>query len=279
MRSDGQGIASISETGELWIEGPLVGQGYLAAPKTTATAFISDPFWLVNGGPGSPGRCGRLYRTGDLVRYDARGQLHFVGRKDDQIKIRGQRVELGDVEYHLKQCLAPYTDMAVVAEVIQPAESEMKLLVAFLALGAAATDEATLARLTSQIDASLGDRLPAHMVPGAYIPIDNIPMTATGKTDRRRLREMGAAMTLEQLAALHPARSQGGTRTAPATEAERQLQQLWAGVLGIGADSIAAEDSFLCIGGDSVAAMRLVSMARQSGLSFCRRHLPIPTPP
>lgn len=268
VQPDGEKLVSIGEIGELWIEGPLVGQGYLADPEKTAKSFIKDPEWLVRGGSDSLGRRGRLYRTGDLVRYDADGLLHFVGRKDDQVKIRGQRVELGDVEHHLKQGLADDPDVGVVAEVIQPAESETKLLVAFLAMGPAMADIAALARLTAKVEASLSDQLPAHMVPGAYIPLDSLPMTATGKTDRRQLREMGAAMTLEQLAALNPARSRNGHRTAPTSKAERQLQELWAGVLCIRPESIAAEDSFLRIGGDSVAAMRLVSMARQSGLTL-----------
>ncbi|TLD11438.1 hypothetical protein PspLS_11930 [Pyricularia sp. CBS 133598] len=266
LQPDGNGLVSIGEIGELWIEGPLVAGGYLGDPEKTATVFINDPAWLVRGGPDSPGRHGRLYRTGDLVRYDADGVLHFVGRKDDQVKIRGQRVELGEIEHHLKQSLATHPDIGLVAEVIQPAESETKLLVAFLTMGTAAQDGKILAELTAKIDSELGDRLPAYMIPGAYIPVDSIPMTATGKTDRRRLREMGADMTLERLAAINPARSQDGSRTTLATETELQLQRLWAEVLGIKPDTIAAEDSFLRIGGDSVAAMRLVGRAREQGL-------------
>ncbi|KAK2035858.1 acetyl-CoA synthetase-like protein, partial [Colletotrichum somersetense] len=268
VRPHGKGLVSIGETGELWIEGPLVGRGYLGDPDKTAAAFIEDPAWLVRGGPGSSGRHGRLYRTGDLVRYDTDGVLHFVGRKDDQVKIRGQRVELGEIEHHLRQCLDFYPDFSVdvLADVIRPEGSKMTMLVAFLALGDAAEDNTTLQRVIADINAKLGDRLPTHMVPGAFIPINCFPMTATGKTDRIRLRERGAAMTLEQLAALNTAWSQGGSRTAPTTEAELQLQRLWADVLGISPDAIAAEDSFLRIGGDSVAAMRLVGRAREHGL-------------
>ncbi|TLD11454.1 hypothetical protein PspLS_11920 [Pyricularia sp. CBS 133598] len=260
------GLVSIGEIGELWIEGPLVGKGYLGDPEKTALAFIDNPAWLVRGGPGCPGRHGRLYRTGDLVRYDTDGVLHFIGRKDDQVKIRGQRVELGDIEHHLKECLVDYPDVGVVVEIVQPAQSETKIVVAMLALETAAHDDKILSQILDSIDAQLGDRLPAYMIPGAYIPLANFPMTATGKTDRRRLREMGAAMTLQQLAALNPASSGNHNRTAPSTKMELQLQQLWAEVLGISPESIAAEDSFLRIGGDSVAAMRLVALARKQGL-------------
>ncbi|KAK2035857.1 nonribosomal peptide synthetase, partial [Colletotrichum somersetense] len=89
VRPDGKSLVSIGEIGELWLEGPLVGQGYLGDPEKMAASFVNDPAWLVRGGPGSSGRHGRLYRTGDLVRYDSDGVLHFVGRKDDQVKIRG----------------------------------------------------------------------------------------------------------------------------------------------------------------------------------------------
>lgn len=88
--------------GELLLEGPLVGQGYLDDPEKTAAAFIEDPLWLLQGAPGRPGRHGRLYKTGDLVRYNEDGSLTFSGRKDAQVKIRGQRVELGEIEHLLR---------------------------------------------------------------------------------------------------------------------------------------------------------------------------------
>ncbi|KAH9429253.1 hypothetical protein MCOR02_010659 [Pyricularia oryzae] len=267
-RPDGKGLVSIGETGELWIEGPMVGQGYLGDAEKTAASFIQDPAWLVRGGPDSAGRHGRLYRTGDLVRYDADGVLHFAGRKDDQVKIRGQRVELGEIEYHLKECIAAtHPDVGVVVEVVQPAESQTKMPVAILALGKAAGDGTALAQIMANIDAKLSDRLPAHMIPGAYVPTTSFPQTATGKMDRRALRNMVAAKTLQQLQDLNLARSPGdGSRTAPSTEAELQLQRLWAAVLGVSPESIVVEDNFLRIGGDSVAAMRLVGRARQQGL-------------
>ncbi|KAH6645129.1 hypothetical protein BKA67DRAFT_527339, partial [Truncatella angustata] len=270
--TDGSGLVAVGETGELWLEGPIVGKGYLGDPEKTAAAFIEDPPWLLRGGPGVPGRRGRLYRTGDLVRYNPDGSLHFIGRKDDQVKIRGQRVELGDVEHHLRQCLAAHPDIAVVADVVRPSGSTAPLLAAFLAIGESAnadeaTRNATLVALITSIEESLSQNLPVHMIPTAYIPISNIDLTGTGKTDRRRLRDLVAAMTFEQLADLNPARSHG-PRHEPSTEAERQLQQLWASVLPIDANSISVTDNFSRIGGDSVSAMRLVAAARNRGLNL-----------
>ncbi|TLD19950.1 hypothetical protein PspLS_09529 [Pyricularia sp. CBS 133598] len=275
-RPDGKGLVSIGEIGELWIEGPVVGQGYLGDAQKTAASFIQDPAWLVRGGPdgSSPGRHGRLYRTGDLVRYDADGVLHFVGRKDDQVKIRGQRFEPGDVEHHLKEIImVTHPGVGVVVVVVQPDESQTKIPVAILALGMTVDEKSTaaLAQIMTNVDTKLADRLPTHMIPGAYIPIESFPRTATGKTDRRGLRDMVAAKTLQQLEALNLARpfknrNDGRRGSEPSTEAELQLQRLWAVILNISPKSIAAEDSFLRIGGDSIAAMRLAGRAREQGL-------------
>ncbi|KAM3536976.1 hypothetical protein ARSEF1564_010101 [Beauveria bassiana] len=265
--------------GELLLEGPLVGQGYLNEPEKTAAAFIEDPAWLARGGPGVAGRRGRLYKTGDLVYCNPDGTLHFVGRKDAQVKINGQRVELGEIEHHVQRCLAVEGKAAadadkgrpsVVVEAVMPAGGEKKLLAAFVAVGEEAAldgDNATavIQGLCDGIEDRLAVSLPAYMIPTAYIAVDEIPMTATGKTDRRRLRTMGEAMTLEQLAAANPSRAE---RRAPTTETEKHLQGLWARVLGIDADSIGLDDSFLRIGGDSIGAMRLVAAAREEGLSL-----------
>jgi acyl-CoA synthetase (AMP-forming)/AMP-acid ligase II/aryl carrier-like protein len=264
------GIAPIGTVGELWLEGPLVGAGYLNDSQKTAAAFIEDPPWLLSGGPGYTGRRGRLYKTGDLVQYNSDGTLTFIGRKDAQVKIRGQRVELGDVEHHVRHGLIADGVIQVVAEVIIPQGSDSPMLVAFVDIGEAANgsrDEvkAVLKRLTRDLEEKLAEQLPAYMVPTAYIPIEKMPMTATGKTDRRRLREIGGLMTLEQLAELNPSRSK---RREPSTKMERQLQELWASVLSIDTSSIGADDSFLRIGGDSIGAMRLVGAARAQGLSL-----------
>ncbi|KAI9933996.1 hypothetical protein MW887_005068, partial [Aspergillus wentii] len=256
-------------TGELLVEGPIVGVGYLGDPEKTAASFVDNPPWLLQGGPGHPGRQGRLYRTGDLVRYNSDGRLVFVGRKDAQVKIRGQRVELGDVEHHVRQNLMEGIDTPVVAEVIKPRGSDNPILVLYLAIGKEAnasleTVRAAVRKLTQGLDNRLAEQLPGYMVPNAYIPVDKIPIMATGKMDRRRLRAMGESLTLENLAALQPSRHK--KQRKPTTQMERQLQDLWASILRVDANSIGADDNFLRIGGDSVAAMRLVSAARERGL-------------
>lgn len=266
VRLDGAALAAIGEIGELWIEGPIVGQGYLGDPEKTADVFIENPPWMLRdrGLSSYSRRHGRLYRTGDLVRYNSDGTLHLVGRRDDQVKINGQRIQLGDVEHHLRSALDSHPSVTAVAEVAQPSGSNIPLLVAFLAL---TKSDSTFEALVLSLSNHLVTCLPAHMVPAAYIPVDEIPLTGTGKTDRRHLRNVIRDMTIEQLADLYPARSQR-TYCEPSTDIERRLQQLWASILGVSPASISAHDSFFGIGGDSVSAMRLVATAREHELLF-----------
>jgi non-ribosomal peptide synthetase component F len=127
-------LAAIGTIGELWLEGPIVGAGYLNNPKT-ASAFVEDPIWLLNGIPGRvPGRRERLYRTGDLVYYNPDGSLGFVRRNDTQVKINGQRMELGEVEYHVRQLLSTKAVPQSVVDVIIPNATRSQTLAVFLVM-------------------------------------------------------------------------------------------------------------------------------------------------
>lgn len=257
----GDSLAPLGSTGELFLEGPLVGPGYLGDTGRTAASFIENPSWLLRGSVAHPGRQGRLYRTGDLVRYQPDGSLAFIGRKDSQVKINGQRLELGDIEYYVSSNITYDGDVRVVVDVVKPQDSEKRALVAFLGVEASAD--------LDQIIAGLADRLaaqvPAYMIPSAYMLLDSIPMTPSGKTDRRKLRGMAEQLTRVELMAHGPAQA---ARRAPTTPKEIQLQGLWSTVLGIPREAISSEDSFLRIGGDSIGAMKLAGLARDSGLSI-----------
>ncbi|UDD65029.1 NRPS [Aspergillus flavus] len=266
----GDCLASIGSVGELWLEGPLVGKGYLNDPGRTDASFVHNPPWLTQGCGLVTGRRGRLYRTGDLVRYEKDGSLVFVGRKDSQVKIRGQRVELGDIEYHVQSGLSQQLQGPAVAILATPCGSDKTFLVVFLSVSRAFMESYHERRrmvqdLTSALHDKLVEDLPMYMVPSAYVPVAEMPMTATGKTDRRQLREMANAMKVEELVQLHP-KWEG--KRAPVTEMEKRLQELWAQVLNINSSSIGLDDTFFSHGGDSISAIQLSAKCRAAGFSI-----------
>ncbi|KAJ5289222.1 nonribosomal peptide synthase [Penicillium angulare] len=265
---DNQDLCAIGAVGELVIEGPIVGSGYLSDPAKTASAFIERPPWLLQRKNGHEGRTGRVYKTGDLVRYDWDGSLRFVGRRDTQLKIRGQRVELRDIESHLQKHLSAYGDIEAVVDVVCPSGNENPILLAFICPSDAATLSesdliATVQRITMGIESRLRQDLPLYMIPNAYIPMPVMPATVTGKRNRTDLRRYGQSMTLEQLVALSAGQH---NRKKPSTPLERQLQEVWASILHVAPDSIGSEDSFFQLGGDSIIAMRLVREANNIDL-------------
>ncbi|KAJ5488057.1 Male sterility NAD-binding [Penicillium expansum] len=192
--------------GELLLEGPLVGKGYIGDLEKTAEVFIEDPEWLLKGSDTRSGRHGRLYKTGDLVRYNENGSLTFVGRKDSQVKIRGQRFELAEVEVHILDCL-PTKASQVAAEVVVP-EGEVNprpVLAAFIQAsdnGKKVNEKSTFTAKTHPMAPDIKKRLayylPNYMVPTAIFSLPDLPLTATGKTNRRRLREIGRALLLAE---------------------------------------------------------------------------------
>ncbi|KAE8832659.1 hypothetical protein HRS9122_08372 [Pyrenophora teres f. teres] len=269
-------LAPLGSIGELLMEGPILSRGYLNDPDKTAAAFIDDPAWLLEGCEGHVGRQGRLYKTGDLVYYNPDGNLVCVGRKDNQTKVRGQRVELGEIEHHIRQCLPEARQMAV--EVVLPSgDRNNATLAAFVRLDdhchntllvgrAAESDRRAHMISLASVEEELAKLLPIYMVPTVFIALEQFPITTSGKTDRKLLREIGASFTPQQIAEMRT--SSQGLKRQPSTEAERTMQQLWARVLSLELDTIGLDDSFFRLGGDSIAAMKLVGEARGMGLQF-----------
>uniref|UniRef100_UPI0019501741 non-ribosomal peptide synthetase n=2 Tax=Microbispora siamensis TaxID=564413 RepID=UPI0019501741 len=216
----------VGAPGELYLAGDGVARGYYGRPGLTAGRFVADPF--------EPG--GRMYRTGDTVRWNGNGEIEFIGRVDNQIKIRGFRVELGEIETALR--LFPGVSEAVV--VVHEAHGTRGLVAYLVADGA---EEAELRRF-------LGERLPGYMVPSRFVMLDALPINANGKIDRRALPDPGAGT---------------GTETvAPRTEPERVLAGIWSEVLGVA--DVGVTDDFFTLGGDSILSMKVVSRARARGL-------------
>ncbi|QUC23447.1 uncharacterized protein UV8b_07688 [Ustilaginoidea virens] len=263
-------LLPIGMTGELVIEGPLVGIGYLKDAERTAAAFIQDPAWLLQGSRKQDGRRGVVYKTGDLVRYNQDGSLSYVGRKDTQVKIHGQRIELGEVEYQVRACVPQARRAAqVVAEVISTSGGGANVLAVFISTDQheSMSRSLTVLGLSSQAEDKLAESLPGYMIPRVFFALLEMPLTATGKTDRRKLRAMAADFSTQHLADLGIHR-QSGKKRMPFSEAEKAVSALWARVLKIDETTIGIDDSFFNLGGDSMTAMQISSSARSLGLDI-----------
>jgi amino acid adenylation domain-containing protein len=217
--------------GELCLGGPGLGRGYLERPDQTAEKFIPDPF----GPPGS-----RLYRSGDLGRWRPDGELEFIRRIDDQVKVRGFRVEPGEIERTLAQ--HPGVREAVVLAVDDPAIG--KRLVAFVT---PAGDEVPSAR---ELREHLSATLPIYMVPSAFVALDVLPLTINTKVDRRALEAQAVLAAPE------------GEAAAPRDAIEETLAELWAAELG--RERVGVHDDFFALGGHSLLGARLVARIRET---------------
>ncbi|WP_063754198.1 non-ribosomal peptide synthetase [Streptomyces sp. NRRL WC-3725] len=226
--------------GELYIAGAGLARGYAGRPGATAASYVADPF-------GPPGT--RMYRTGDIVRWSADGELHFVGRADDQIKIRGFRVEPAEIEARLTA--HPGVAEAVVS--LYEDAGRKRLAAHLVPAGGAALPPA------AELRAHLAAGLPDYMLPAAFVTVPELPLTANGKVDRRRLPA--------------PDWSAGAERAhrAPRTETERILAGIWAELLGL--EQVGVDDNFFMLGGDSILSIQVVSRARAAGLTLTPRDL------
>ncbi|KAF7175507.1 hypothetical protein CNMCM7691_008608 [Aspergillus felis] len=270
VQNDHETLVVIGAIGELLIEGPSVGREYLDNPEATRRAFIEQPGWLRAVRDGKPSW---VYKTGDLVQYNKDGSLNFIGRKDSQIKIRGQRFELEEVEHHLRQMDEIEEVPAVVAA---PSDRQKQpYLVAFIvprgrksfcvhsanALIMHPTEE--FRHLAGAIQSKLHLTFPAHMVPSIYLPLSRMTKTSSDKVDRCSLKEEVGKWFWSDLQAYSVSNT---ARRAPSTKVEQRLQRVWSQILGITLNSIGVEDSFFHLGGDSITAMQVVVEARSRGL-------------
>ncbi|MDQ1288114.1 MAG: hypothetical protein QG622_1679 [Actinomycetota bacterium] len=256
--------------GELYVAGAGVGRGYVKDPRRTSTAFIADPF---SSDPGA-----RLYRTGDRVVYEPDGRLTFVERVDHQVKIRGHRVELGEVEAALRT--APgVRDAAAVVRTDGTSEGRpgQARLVAYLV----PKDGDTLADPDAVID-HVHRRLPEYMWPSRTVVLSELPLTPNGKVDRKRLLpgdDLGTQRTIgttpSRPAAVPAPASAKTPATAAGTEATPDARVLEivrrAVAQAVGLASVGPDDDFFALGGDSISALRVVTGVRREGLVLTPR--------
>lgn len=220
---------AVGEPGEVYIGGAGVGRGYLNRPELTAEKFIERD-----------GR--RLYRTGDWARISLQGRLEFAGRQDQQVKLRGFRVELGEVEAALAQH-SSVRECVVVARTSDAPNTGEKRLVAYYVPREGIVTAADLR-------AYLSDRLPDYSVPSAFVSMEALPLSANGKVDRLRLPEPRTSRA--NLSARY---------VAPETDHEKRLAKIWSDVLGI--QEIGREDNFFELGGHSLLAAQIVARLRR----------------
>ena len=223
----------IGAVGELYLGGAGLARGYAARPGLTAAAFIPHPF------AATPGA--RLYRTGDLGRYRDDGTLEFLGRRDSQVKVRGVRIELGEVEAVLRQHPALQA-VAVVAREDRPHD---KQLVAYV------VPQAGLRPGQSGLRRFVEARLPAQMVPAIFMPLEALPLLPSGKLDAAALpRPDHTRPQLEE------------ELVEPRNEVEATIARIWMEVLGL--ERLGVHDNFFVLGGHSLRATQVVSRVREA---------------
>lgn len=270
--NDHNKLRAIGCVGELVLQGPTLARGYLNNPEQTEAAFFTDPAWNADAelSPGS-----RFYKTGDLVRHVGDGALEFLGRKDFQIKINGQRVESSEVEHHFAAAFEPARDVLVSS--IQGSSSSGKtVLVAFFTLEDPSETRAAREGIEPMTDSLrqelhhaasvLRTRLPRHMVPKYFFPIQKFPPNPSGKTSMKRLQDWFSALSPDAL--LQYALAESSPQRAPSSAMEKLLRELLAEVLEVDASTISADDNFLLKGGDSISAIRLVKLARDENVEL-----------
>ncbi|GER90193.1 hypothetical protein KDW_43550 [Dictyobacter vulcani] len=225
----------VGVAGELYIGGDGLARGYLQQPELTAERFVPHP---LSTQPGA-----RLYKTGDMVKRDEQGEIIFVGRADQQVKIRGHRIELGEIEYQLEQ--HPQITEALI--LVREGAQGDKRLVAYVEAPGASTLDGTSLR------AYLQETLPDYMLPAMFVCLDAFPITPNGKIDRRALPDPDESHV-----------SRGSDYVAPQTSVQETLAEIWCQVLGI--ERIGIHDNFFMLGGDSILSIQIVSRANRAGI-------------
>ena len=240
---DGRGmLCGVGVPGELYVGGGRVAAGYLGRPRLTAERFAADPFSPV---PGA-----RMYRTGDRVRWTEDGRLEFLGRLDEQVKVRGFRIEPGEVEAALRGHPS-VRDCVVVAREDVPGD---RRLVAY-AVGRDGVDPDP-----GELRLHLKERLPDYMVPSAFVALERIPVTPNGKVDRRALPAPEGAAEVK---------AEG--YQAPRDRVEQVLAELWAKVLRL--ERVGIHDNYFALGGDSILSIQIIARAAEQGVRILPRHV------
>jgi acyl-coenzyme A synthetase/AMP-(fatty) acid ligase len=274
---DNDRLAPVGTVGEVFLEGPCAALGYLNQEYLTRSSFVGYQKWMDKVGPKGHRQ---IYRTGDLMKFNTDGTLSFIRRKDTQVKVRGYRLELGEVEYQVKRHLPPATE--IIADVLKPLNEKDTILVVYIVISSAGeslpssivipkshyTTPEIEKLLLPSLRQKLAVDLPAHMLPTAYIPISKIPLSVSGKTDRKLLQQQASQLSMHDLTSLSsPSLGEAQSRP-PSTPMEIKLAGLWRQVLNINVDDITIESNFFAVGGSSLSAIFLVALARDANIGL-----------
>ncbi len=225
-------LKPIGIPGELCIAGDCLARGYQNRPEFTEEKFVDNPF--------EPGA--KMYRTGDLVKWNYDGEIEFLGRIDYQVKIRGYRIELGEIENQLLR----YPEVTKAVVVDQTDTNGMKYLCAYIV----SEKEVTVTELRD----SLAKELPEYMIPAFFVRLDDMPMTSSGKIDRKALpKPEGNICTTQDY-------------VGPQTQLQKKLVKIWQDVLGI--ERVGITDNFMALGGDSIKAIQITSQLKKLNLKI-----------
>lgn len=237
-----QQLVPFGAVGELYIGGNTLARGYLNRESLTESHFPKV----------AVANAQRLYRTGDLVRYLPDGSLEFIGRADEQVKIRGFRIELGEIEYQLSQCDGVTAALVLVDE---NSQRQKRLLAYVEPQGLSNVDANNEATLIHRWQQQLQQVLPNYMLPEVFVVVEQWPLMANGKVDKKALPTPSNRVDFE-------------TFVAPQSATEKQLAAIYAQVISCDESEISSNADFFAIGGNSITAMQVVSKAAQRGLHF-----------
>jgi amino acid adenylation domain-containing protein len=267
--------------GELLIEGPTLARGYLNMPQRTVESFIKRPPWLQEVDGATPGR---VYKTGDLVRYNTDGSLNYFGRKDTQVKVHGQRVELDEIDYHLNRTTPKIAEGFIVYASKGPCNKRLVALVARVhgrprVHQASQANPISLSQDTNSkavlevLKNALESKLPSYMIPTLWVLVNEIPITASGKTHRliipRWVHDMDMA-TYHSITGLSCDEFKSAT---PENSDEQQIRSVWSQVLKLPVERVGTDRTFISLGGDSIVAMKVVSLLGRKGLRIVVKDL------
>lgn len=265
-------LVPVGAIGELLVCGPIVGLGYFKNPVKTSQVFLNDVTFLQRDPRYQDWPC---YKTGDLVRWNSDGTLTFCGRVDTQVKLNGQRIELGEVEYHL----ALHNDIRHTVAIVPKANRCRDNLMAIISLKSTPERQRTgnnistiqgdlVNEVKQSLRKQLQNALPRYMVPTIWAFIDFMPMSASGKIDRVRVREWVEEMPEMTFFKITGGSSELTDNVTPMTHSEQIIQGAWSDILGVPPQQVGLQQSFIQLGGSSILAQEVVAKCRINGIGL-----------